>query len=64
VNAAISNAETALAQVKTVLSKVLTECEGYPDLIRAQYSSETGQTNPLMQVCARCCFECALLCCL
>jgi hypothetical protein len=47
---AMSTAETALASVKSLLSKVMTEAEGYPDLIRAYYSCETGQTDPLVQV--------------
>jgi hypothetical protein len=46
----MSTAETALATVKSLLSKVMTEAEGYPDLIRAYYSCETGQTDPLVQV--------------
>jgi hypothetical protein len=49
---AMNSAETTLANVKAALSRVLTEAEGYPDLIRAYHNTETGQANPLVQVCA------------
>jgi hypothetical protein len=59
---AIGSAETALANVKSALSRVITEAEGYPDLIRAYHSSETGQSNPMVQVRAGWCRAMQLSC--
>lgn len=64
VNAAVVNAETALANVKVALNKAVNEAEGFSDLIRASYSCESAQTDSLLQVRTRRCSGAALHGCL
>lgn len=49
VNAAVVNAEAALANVKVALNQAVNEADGFSDLIRASYSCESAQTDSLLQ---------------